>query len=94
LPVPGKQAKDESAQQVALHDLSIFYTDKELDFVKASNLLNMMKGPESIYNLRLDLALDPNLPYSKQIAMLQQLLKDFPDKSAYTHNWIANLSNE
>ena len=73
-----KKATDPNVRCGVLHDLLIFYTCDSIEYDKARKLMPFLTDPEDIYNLKFDMATEPNIPSSERNARLTKLIQEYP----------------
>jgi YD repeat-containing protein len=67
-----------------LHDLWIFYVVEMKDMKKAATFLNVIKGGESRFSLKLSLIIsNPDMVFERRNTQLAQLIQEYPDKMEY-----------
>jgi YD repeat-containing protein len=81
-----KDAAGTKERAYALNDLMIFYTGVAPDYKKAAALLPIMTDKAEIYDLKLSLALNPELLTVERNRELTALIEQFPEKKYYTAN--------
>lgn len=84
-----EKEKNQGQRGGMLHELWIFYVVEMRDIKKAAALLNVIKGGESRFSLKLSLIIsNPDMVFERRNAQLTQLIQEYPDKREYIENLI------